>query len=86
MVYALNKLGIDCACYGNHEFDFQHDHTLKLAKACNFPWTLGNLIYTPTNQLLGNGEKFIIKERDGMRIGIFGVAGPDWPGILSEQY
>lgn len=56
---------------------------MKLAKACNFPWTLGNLTYTPTNEMLGNGEAYIIKERNGVKIGIFGVAGPDWPGILS---
>ena len=25
MVFALNKLGIDAACYGNHEFDLDEE-------------------------------------------------------------
>ncbi len=53
MVYALNGIGIDCACYGNHEFDFEIEHTLKLAKSCNWPWLLGNIKYTLNNTFLG---------------------------------
>jgi 5'-nucleotidase len=48
MVYALNEVGIDCACFGNHEFDLEHDKTLKLARECNWPWLLGNIKYTLT--------------------------------------
>ncbi len=32
MVYALNEVGIDCACFGNHEFDLDYDKTVKLAR------------------------------------------------------
>jgi 2',3'-cyclic-nucleotide 2'-phosphodiesterase (5'-nucleotidase family) len=31
MVKALNKLNIDVACYGNHEFDFEANITESLA-------------------------------------------------------
>lgn len=44
MVQCLNTYQIDVACYGNHEFDFDIDHTIELAKQCNFPWLLGNLV------------------------------------------
>jgi len=53
MVHALNTLKIDCACFGNHEFDFQIEHTLKLIRATNFPWLLGNIHFIGTNVLLG---------------------------------
>jgi len=62
MVHALNTLKIDCACFGNHEFDFDDiSHTEKLVKACNFPWLLGNITYKITGKLLGDGQAYIIK-------------------------
>lgn len=86
MVYALNKLNIDVACYGNHEFDFDPETTENLAIACNFPWLLGNIKYRGTEFSLGNGIPYVVKEKFGLRIGIFGVAGEDWLGILSDDY
>ena len=83
MVHALNQLKIDAACYGNHEFDFEKDHTLKLAKACNFPWLLGNITYAMIGNTLGDGEPYIIENHMGLRIGIMGVAGEDWIGVLN---
>jgi 5'-nucleotidase len=38
-------LKIDVACYGNHDFDFSPDHALKLAKASECPWLMGNIKY-----------------------------------------
>jgi 5'-nucleotidase len=49
MVKCLKMLKIDIACYGNHDFDFHPDHALKLAKACEFPWLMGNIKYPETN-------------------------------------
>lgn len=84
MVHALNTLKIDCACFGNHEFDFVSEHTLKLTKKCNFPWLLGNIKYQLTGKILGDAKPYIVKEHMGLKIGILGVAGPDWIGILHE--
>lgn len=84
MVPVLNDLGIDVACYGNHQFDYPHDHTLKLAKSCNFPWVLGNILFAKTKKRLGDAEQYIILEKNGLKIGIFGIAGDDWIGILSQ--
>ncbi len=60
------------------------DHTLKLAKACNFPWLLGNITFASTGELLGDGQPYLIKNHKGLRVGIMGVAGCDWIGILNE--
>ena len=87
MVKALNSLNIDAACYGNHEFDFSQDHTIKLAKACNFPWLLGNIKNIKNGKVLGEGIPYITKTMpNGLKVGIFGVAGEDWISILSEEY
>lgn len=84
MVTCLNKLGIDVACYGNHEFDLQSNRTLSLAESCNFPWLLGNIKYKGTDFILGDGKPSLVKEFHGVKIGFFGIAGEDWLGILSE--
>lgn len=87
MIHALNTLKIDVAQYGNHEFDFDDkEHTLELAKACNFPWLMGNINYIETGIPLGNGLPYVIKEVNNHRVGILGVAGEDWMGILSDEY
>lgn len=39
-----------------------------------------------TGELLGDGLPFIVKEHNALRIGILGVAGEDWLGILSDEY
>lgn len=75
MVTSLNKLGIDVACYGNHEFDLDSERTLELAESCNFPWLLGNIKYKGTEFILGNGRPTLVRNYYGLRIGFFGVAG-----------
>lgn len=47
---------------------------------------MGNLTYLPTGQKLGEGKEFVIIQKYGMRIGVFGIAGDDWPGILPSMY
>lgn len=86
MLHCLNQLGIDAACYGNHEFDYPHEHLIDLKNKSNFPWLLGNLTYLPTGQNLGEGKQYVIVEKYGMKIGIFGIAGEDWPGVLPAMY
>ena len=84
MVTCLNKLGIDVACYGNHQFDLEEKRTLYLAESCNFPWLLGNIKYKGTDFVLGDGKPMWVKEIQGIKVGFFGVAGQDWLGILSQ--
>ncbi len=54
-------LGIDVACYGNHDFDFAPDHALKLAKAVKCPWLMGNIKYLNTGLNIGEGLDYYIK-------------------------
>lgn len=43
MVTGLNFVGIDTACYGNHDFDFGVDQLVKMAGETNFPWLISNV-------------------------------------------
>lgn len=52
-------------------------------QGCNFPWLLGNITRIENGRVLGNGIPYIIhKTSNNIKIGIFGVAGPDWISIM----
>ena len=78
MVPVLNNLGIDVACYGNHDFDFGELQLNDLSDQCNFPWTLANAVSqdsSDTARLLARAHPYIIQDLAGYRIGLFGLAG-----------
>ena len=49
----LNAMGIACACYGNHDFDFGVDALLRLKGACDFPWLISNIADARTTPRTG---------------------------------
>jgi len=48
---------------------------LKLIKATNFPWLLGNIRFISTGHELGGGKPWMTMQKNGLKIGILGVAG-----------
>ncbi|KAL1717392.1 5'-nucleotidase [Schizophyllum commune] len=78
MIPVLSRLGVDVACYGNHDFDFGEQRLIELSAQCNFPWLLSNA-FSPNGSLLASAHPHIIKEIGPLRIGFFGLAGTDWP-------
>ncbi|KAL1735534.1 5'-nucleotidase [Schizophyllum commune] len=78
MIPVLNRLGVDVACYGNHDFDFGEERLIELSAQCNFPWVLSNA-FSPNGSLLASAHSHIIKEVGSLRVGFFGLAGTDWP-------
>lgn len=52
MIPVLNKLGIQAATIGNHEFDFGLDMLEELIDKTNFPWLLSNIRDRDTGALL----------------------------------
>jgi 5'-nucleotidase len=78
MAPVLDSLGIDVACYGNHDFDFGEARLLELAKQTSFPWVLSNAVAldgSAKGRLLAGAHDYLIKEVAGYRIGFFGLAG-----------
>ena len=55
MIKPLNSFGIDLACFGNHDLDFQIEHVIKLVKQTNFPWLLSNVYDKRTERRLAEG-------------------------------
>jgi 2',3'-cyclic-nucleotide 2'-phosphodiesterase (5'-nucleotidase family) len=74
VIDAMNHLGLDAACVGNHEFDHGWQNTrMQLAKA-KFPILNGNIFIKGTEELHWNNP-YVIIEKNGLRIGVIGLHG-----------
>lgn len=83
MIPVLNDLGVHCAVFGNHEFDYGVDNLIDFTKRTSFPWLLSNVIDKETSGQLGDGEVFHILERQGLKFGLIGLIEEEWLSTLS---
>ncbi|MDR1652424.1 MAG: metallophosphatase [Prevotellaceae bacterium] len=83
-VDAMNRMKYDAVTLGNHEFDNGTDTLAQILKMANFPVVDANYDVSGTalNELV---KPYIVLERFGMRIGIFGLS-PDPRGLIFEKY
>lgn len=72
VIEVFNRLGLEASVFGNHEFDFSYSNTRDLAARANYPFVCTNLLDKSTSQPVG-GNPYTIIEKDGLRIGIFGI-------------
>ena len=79
----MNIMGYDAATIGNHEFDFGLDNLALLALKAKFPIVCSNCDFdgTPCEGLI---KKYIVIERDGIRIGVFGLT-PKVEGLVMRE-
>lgn len=73
-VKVMNELKYDAMALGNHEFDYSQARLKELKGKLNFPMLAAN-IKTADGKLFAGDH--IIKEVDGVKIGIFGITTPD---------
>lgn len=67
-----NQLCYDAAVLGNHEFNFGIEKLSYIVSESNFPWISANVVRKGTKQPLF-GQPYIIREFEGIRIGILGL-------------
>lgn len=79
----MNIMGYDAATIGNHEFDYGLDNMARLFRMARFPIVCANYDFagTPVEGLV---RPYTIIEREGLRIGIFGLA-PQLEGLVMEN-
>ncbi|RNA30440.1 trifunctional nucleotide phosphoesterase -like [Brachionus plicatilis] len=73
MIEILNKFHIDCACLGNHDFDFGLDVLMTHIENSNFPWLISNAFDAYTKKPLANVKDKHIIEKDGLKVGLIGL-------------
>lgn len=77
----MNRMGYDAATIGNHEFDYGLENMARIFKMASFPIVCANYDFSGT--CLENIVKpYTIIKRDGLKIGIFGLA-PQLEGLVS---
>ena len=79
----MNKMGIDAATIGNHEFDFGMENMARLFKMANFPVVCANYDFAGT-PLEGVVKPYVILKRKGVKIGVFGLS-PELDGLVEKH-
>lgn len=72
-----NALGLDYACLGNHEFDFGDEILIERMKESKFTWLGANVMDRRTNKTFNDTPSFVIREVEGVKVGIFGLLTTD---------
>lgn len=74
IVKILNAMKLDAMTLGNHDFNYGMDQLYKLENMAQFKILTSNII-DKNGQTIG--EKYMIKEIDGVKVGIFGLTTPE---------
>lgn len=79
MVQLMNALEYDASAIGNHEFDFSIDILKERLTEMNFPILAANLTYKDSDDIPDFVKPYIIKEVQGIQVGILGLASRSTP-------
>lgn len=82
-VKMMNLMGYDAMTIGNHEFDFGMENMARLFRLARFPVVCSNYEVTGT-PLEGLIKPYVVIEREGLRIGLFGLA-PQPEGLIQTD-
>ncbi|HEY6047275.1 MAG TPA: 5'-nucleotidase C-terminal domain-containing protein, partial [Pyrinomonadaceae bacterium] len=77
MMLAMNALHYDAMTVGNHEYNFGLKVVEKARSEAKFPWLSANTYRTNTET--NYHKPYIVKEVQGVRIGILGLTTPGIP-------
>lgn len=86
MIDAFNASGLDVTTFGNHEFDYGPENLAALVEKSQFQWVSANVIDTRTDDVFAKeqgAERFVIKEVEGVKLGITGLGPTDMAAVTS---
>lgn len=70
----MNNVGYHAMTAGNHDFNYGYKRLLEIEDMLVFPLVSANVKYADGTRLF---KPYIIKEVDGVKLGIFGLATPE---------
>lgn len=73
-MYPMAAVGYDIGTIGNHEFDHGINHFRDISDTLGFPIICSNLVDEEGNSMF---EEYRIVEKNGIRIGLFGLISPE---------
>ena len=77
-----NRKGVDAAALGNHEFDWGIDTLRARVAESEFPWLGANVFDEATGDHPAWIRPWTILEREGVRVGVVGIALAETPRIV----
>lgn len=79
MMAVMSAMGYDAMAVGNHEYEFGWDVLNKARSEARFPWLSANTYKKGTDETYF--KPFIIKQVNGVSIGILGLTTPGMPSL-----
>ncbi|HDP68484.1 MAG TPA: bifunctional metallophosphatase/5'-nucleotidase [Candidatus Marinimicrobia bacterium] len=86
IVEYMNTVEYDALAVGNHDFDHGWENLRDLAQMANFPFLASNLCYEDSGELVDFVEPYIIKEIQGVKIGIIGTTLTSTPAMSFPEH
>ena len=84
-VKLMNEMRYDAATIGNHELDFGLDNMARIFREATFPIVCANYHFEGT-VLEGLVRPYVILERKGVKVGVFGLGTQLEGMVASENY
>ena len=82
----FNRMGLDAAAVGNHDFDWSVD-TLRARMAdARYPWLVANVFSRETGQRPEWTRPYVMLRRDTLDIAVIGYIGPDTWGSIRREH
>ena len=74
--HILDLMNVDALTIGNHDFNYGQERLMELKEMSNFPFLAANLVREDGEEIPYT-QDYVIKEYDGVKVGIFGLATPE---------
>lgn len=75
---------VDIACLGNNELNYGVARMTEMLSKFQNPWLMANMC-SPDDSVLPGLKEYHVIEKEGHKIGFFGLASPDWTMKYSEE-
>jgi len=82
----MNVVQYDVLTVGNHDFDNGWENLKRLSEIAEFPFLAGNLYRQSTGELAEFVKPYIIKEYQGIKIGIIGATLSSTPSMSFPEH
>ncbi|MCE1247607.1 MAG: bifunctional metallophosphatase/5'-nucleotidase [Firmicutes bacterium] len=84
MLESMNEIGYDAMTVGNHEFDRGRQSLETLVDKADFPILGANIHAANTGKKL-NTKPYVIKDVNGIKVGILGLTTPDAATFMPKE-
>lgn len=82
----MNLMGYDAMTVGNHDYDKGQEVFLDLIAAARFPVLGANVLDSASQKTVGYLKPYVVLERAGLRIGIFGLLTHYMRGMSTPEH